>query len=199
MKKLFVVLLLGWTTLFAGSAAQATLLEFVPSTHDVVIGNYAVVAIRISDLVDFSAPSLGVFDLNINFDPAILSFSSVFYGDRILGDQLDLFGLGSITETTPRLGFVNLFELSLDLPDDLNDLQSGAFTLATLIFDTLSIGTSPLSFTVNSLGDAYGDYLEATTRTGSVDVVPEPTTLLLLGSGIAGLAGIRRMRLFKQG
>jgi hypothetical protein len=56
---------------------------------------------------------LSTFDLNVAFDSNVLRFLASRLADPVLGDQLDLFGLGSLAGTTPGLGIVNLFELSL--------------------------------------------------------------------------------------
>jgi hypothetical protein len=70
-----------------------------------------------------------------------------------LGDQLDLFSLGSLALATPGAGSVNLFELSLDTVSDLNDLQAPDFILAKLSFDPFGIGISPLTFSATRLRD----------------------------------------------
>src|SRR5436305_1972562 len=65
-----------------------------------------------------------------------------------------------------------------------------SFSLAALSFDTLVVGTSPLTFSQVILADAFGGNLAAASvGSGSVSVnivVSEPMTLLLLGAGIAG-------------
>lgn len=179
---------------FMTSAAHAIALNVNPVSQNALLGNSVGVTLDIVGLGDGLAPSLGVFDLDLNFDPAILAFNNITFGDPVFGDQLDLFGLGSFfthDDTTP--GMVNLFELSFDLPDDLDTLQVGSFTLASLTFDSLTTGTSPLNVSINALGDSWGDPLVLDTlNNGSVTVTPEPSTWLLLFSGLIGMVGIKR-------
>ncbi|MFQ5658070.1 MAG: PEP-CTERM sorting domain-containing protein [Candidatus Methylomirabilales bacterium] len=199
MKKLIISILLGLGISLTASPVQAMItLGFEPVEQVVPLGQSVDVDITISGLGDFAPDSLGTFDLDVGFDPDILDFSAVTFGDPILGDQLDLLGFGSFTSVTPGVGVVNLFELSLDFPGDLDTFQPGAFSLVTLTFDTKSIGTSPLELAVNSLGDAFGFLLAGTVESGKVDVVPEPGTFLLMGVGLAGMAGLRRRRLSKK-
>src|SRR3989344_3347510 len=143
MKKLFINALFGLIILLTSISAQAITIGFGPVSQTVPAGTPINVDLTISGLGDFTAPSLSTFDLDIFFDPGILNFSSAAYGDLILGDQLDPFGFGSITATTPGVGTINLFELSLDLPFDLEDFQAGDFTLARLTFDTIGIREYP--------------------------------------------------------
>jgi hypothetical protein len=126
--------LVGLLVLTIGSTAQAITLEFVPSSATIGVGDSLGVALQISGLGDFTAPSLGTFDVTVTFDPTVLAFATVTYGDPALGDQLDLAGLGSLTTTMLGVGSVNLLEVSVDSASDLDALQAGAFTLATLTF-----------------------------------------------------------------
>lgn len=172
--------------------ADAIAIGFDPASQSVNPGDPVELAVRISGLGDLVAPSLGAFDLDVSFDPGVLAYTGADFGDPLLGDQLDLFALGSVSGATPALGAVNLFEISLDLPDDLNTLQAQSFVLFTLHFDALAPGASALTLAANELGDAYGDPLNADLEPGSVGVVPEPGSAQLVAPGVALLAAWRR-------
>jgi len=199
-KRLFPCVVLMTLLLFMAASSQAITLGVDPVSLTVPAGSPADVALVISGLGVGGAPSLSTFDLDISFNPSILAFNSASFGDPILGDQLDLFGLGGIQSVTPGVGTVNLVELSLDLPEDLNDLQADSFTLAILTFGTLTGGTSPLSLSINALGDAWGDPLAVDEiRNGSITAtapIPEPATLLLFASGLVGMGYLRGRRFF---
>lgn len=178
-----------------GRGAEAVAVNVVPPVQDVGLGDPTTVAIEISGLGNLTAPSLGSFDIDVNFDSGILLFASVTFGD-----QLDLGVLGSIISATAGTGVVSIFEVSLEDPQDLEDFQAGAFTLVTLTFATIGIGTSPLSLSVNSLGDASGSPMQASIGSGSVTVnaaVPSPGGAVLLISGLVVSAVAMRGRRVK--
>jgi len=172
---------------FIATTSYAAFVGLDPESQTATVGNPVNVDVFISGLGDSTAPSLGTFDLIIRFDENILSFT-----DAAFGNQLDIWGLGSLTEVTPATGAVEIFQVSYDSAEDLLTYQAGSFSLATLTFDTLSVGISPLSIEVISLGDAYGDSLAADLGSGSVSAVPIPGAVWLLGSGFLGLFGIKR-------
>src|SRR5688500_18685998 len=116
LKKVFCILAVCGLVICASQASAQTIsLELVPSAQQVAIGNQVTVEIRIAGLGDGTGPALGTFDLDITFNPTILSFSGLTFGDPNVGDQLDLFGLGSIAGVSTAAGAVSLFEVSLDL------------------------------------------------------------------------------------
>ena len=182
-----------------GGTADAATISVSPTNQTVSVGDTVTVSIDVYGLGAGSAPSIGTFDFDVRFDPALLTF-----GYATFGNQLDILGLGDIQAATPSIpGSVNLFELSLDSATDLNNLQLPAFTLATLMFDTLAEGTSPLTVTVNALGDADGNALDANIQNGSIIVqngtptnaTPEPSSRALVGITLIAIAtALRQIR-----
>lgn len=158
-------------------------------------GNSVDIGIGISGLDSAASPSLSTYDLDLNFDPAYLSFALVDYGDSVLGNQLDLFNLGSNPAsaelTSP--GVVNLFELSGDSVADLNNLQASSFILATVTFDVLNAGTSPFGLDSNALGDADRNSLaHIIVSPATITTVPLPAAFFMMFSGLFAVLAIKR-------
>jgi hypothetical protein len=202
MRKMILFFVILVVAMVGAEQTKADTAGLSVSSTTVTLGNTAAITLEISGLGN--ATALGTFDINIGFDPGILGFSSATYGDPHLGDQLDLEALGTISSTTPEIGTVELFELSLDSPGVLASSQATGFTLVTLDFNTLGLGQSALSISINALGDQNGNSLSATTLDGSVTVNPstvaaaEPGTVLLLGSGLLAIVGAARKRISRR-
>jgi len=202
MKKvLFLAVVLVVVVFFSLSAFAATI-GFEPVSQTVPVGESVSVDLVISGLGDGESPSLGGFDLFIEYDPAILALSDVSFGDPTLGDQLDVSGWGSLYDYSSYSSDVEyLFGLSYNLAEDLINLQAPSFVLATLTFDTLSVGISPLEivdpdppFFASRLADENGNCLSFDSQSGNISAVPVPTTLILLGSGLSGVWILRRKK-----
>jgi len=190
-KALFLAVVLGFVVFFSISALAITI-GFEPVSQIVPVGEPVSVDLVISGLGDYSEPSLGSFDLNITYDTAILDFTGYtlgsYLGDISLWEAVD----DSWGETTP--GTINLAEVSLLSVSELDALQPSSFPLATLTFDTLTIGTSSLDISITALGDAYGNPLSADVQSGTIAPVPEPATFILIGFGLGGIGILRRKR-----
>ena len=204
MKKvLFLAVVLGLVVFFSLSAFAATI-GFEPGSQIVPVGEPVSVDLVISGLGDGTSPSLAGFDLFIEYDPTILALSDVSFGDPTLGDQLDVSGWGSLYDYSSYSSDVEyLFGLSYNLAEDLINFQAPSFVLATLTFDTLSVGTSPLEivdpnppFFASRLSDEWGNALGFERESGSVSPVPVPATFILFGFGLGGIGILRRKKVF---
>ncbi len=210
MKKLLFAIG-GLLTLGLVSQANAVMLSLLPASQTASSGDTVSLDLVIDGLGDFSASSLGDFDINISYDMAILSFQSYslgsMLGDELLGEAID-FSLGDIGS-----GQVNIAELSLLDPDPfsgpsfigpyLDDIQPGSFSLATLEFHVDSLVPGSLTTvsiaSVNVLGDGFGlplilDSTSDAVIGSPIASVPEPSSLILMGLGLAGIGFIRKRK-----
>ena len=129
---------------------------------------------------------IGGFDFNINYDDLVLVYNSYILGN----------GLGVIPDDAEDCrwgdlggGIINIAELSY--LDDLS-FQPDGFTLATITFTGNVAGTSALTFSDVDLGDDWGDPVGFLQNDGSIQVVPVPASLYLLGSGMLFLINRRK-------
>jgi len=176
------------------NAANASTVTLVPSESTVAVGDTVSVDLNVSGLGADVAPSLGTYDITIDF-PANFTFDNVVFGDPSLGDQL---GAGALTETIPGSSDIELIEVSLDTVAALNLAQPDAFTLAVLSFTANTPGSGSFSLNNITLGDASGKALGSSvsnTTIGAVSSVPEPSTILPL-CGLLALVGFMRKRIF---
>jgi len=179
-------------SLLGADGASAISIDATPVATTVGIGGTVQVDITIDDLTDFTAPSLGAYDLNVLFDAAKLQYTGVSWGTQL--DQTHTGSLALEDSSSAGSGLLNFFEVSYDDIATLNSQQSGSFKLVSLFFTALTAGESQVGLNVLSLGDAAGNALTADHVNGaSVTAVPVPAALPLLMSGLLMLGGrIRR-------
>ena len=191
--------------LLAGISCNAAVtISVIPNTNLAAIGDIITADVAISGLPgDGNGPSLGAYDLDFTFNPAVLGDLTIAFGDPNIGDQLAL--------TTPAFTCIGVFcgaasnfpveiaEVSLDPDTTLNALQPPSFTLATFTFHALAAGGSRLLVSNLTLGDQDGNLLSFDSILNSgVQVVsvatPEPNTSSALALGLAGIACLAARR-----
>lgn len=183
LKQIATMLALVAGAICASAPVQAAVLTLKPSVAIALVGDAFTVEVEVSDLG--AGAAVGVYDLDVSFDESLVTLNGV-----VFGAGLDVLGLGSIQFDTPGVGKVNLFELSLDLADDLLALQPDSFVLATMTFTAASGGSGAFGLSVNAIGDASGDPLVASVQEASVSIVqgssvPEPGSVALVLSAVA--------------
>ena len=182
------ILILGGAPLGAASIVVGT----SPQLQSTNVGSMAEVQINISGLGNKTAPSLGAYDLNIAFNPAVVSFNGLTFGDPLLGDQLNLSGIGTIADfSSLSAGLEEAFEVSLDPAQVLDGMQPDHFVLMTLQFTALAPGTSAITPSLDSIGDSAGAPLAVDFQAGQIDVVvvPEPGGSWVFSLAAFGLVG----------
>lgn len=120
-----------------------------------------------------------IYDVAIDFDPAVtFTLLSLPAG----WSEIDY----------PGSGFVDSFSLKLGPPPSGTDVPPGtSLTGFNYQFDS-QVGNLPFEATFTNPHDSTNPFVFPVP-------VPEPGTLILLGSGLAGVGFFRRKRLFKLG
>jgi hypothetical protein len=198
MKTLLRNLCLAFALAIPGTVIAMPIISIDPATTEGNIGD----VISVDILWDGSSDQqyLGEWDIDLAFDDSILSYAGATFGFGV--DSLGCLICGDF-ETSP--GLLDLFEVSLDDVATLMANQDGLgyqFVLATLTFDAIGNGQTPLAFTGSLLtfGDEIGDPISPQLVNGVVCIgedgcvitVPEPTAVILLCSGLILLRLFRK-------
>jgi hypothetical protein len=144
--------------------ALAVTLEFLPASQMVGLGRPVSVDVVISGLAAGGPSSVGAFDLDVSFNPSILSSTGVRFG-QFLGGPGEV-----LTTSSLGRGVIDLAAVSFLSPQELNALQPARFSLASLDFSPLREGTTPLSFSQAVIADAFGGTLATTVSGGIANV-----------------------------
>jgi len=164
-------------------AAHAVTIEITPDDVTASIGDPVIVDVNVDGLGDFAPDSLGALSVFLTYDDTVLDLVSVAFTD-LMGDQVPFESFTDFFDTPGSLG---LAIISLLTPGELDAIQPSAFTVATVEFQAIGDGPANLGLEDIILSDGFGEEL-------GTEPVPEPSTYLMFGLGLAGLAGLRRVR-----
>jgi hypothetical protein len=174
-------------------AADAVTISVLPEQGTVQAGSTTVVDVVASGLSDAAmGGAIGGYDLDLTFDPALLSWSSTTFKSG-----LDVTGLGDLQDSSlSGSGKLETFEVSFDSASDLAALQPNSFVLFSVNLTGIVAGTSALGLDVLSLTDESGHALASDVQGSSVAVapVPLPAAAWLLLSGLGSALGFTRSR-----
>lgn len=164
-------------------AAQAALavptLSVAVAPNPAVPGSTVAVEVRIADVADLYA-----YQFSLAFNPAVLQASAVTEASFLTsGGGTTFFDGGAINNSAGTISFT--FDSLIGPVAGV----SGSGALVRIGFGVAAPGTSTLAFSDVLFIDSNLNDITVQVANGSVQAVPEPSTLAMLGVGLLAVAG----------
>ena len=188
LRGLCLVLLVG---LFARPVVASPIVSIEPALNTVATGSSFFLDINITGVTDLFS-----FSFDLSYDPALLAFNEIVEGGFLQSAGGTFFSAGD----PPAAGSVtNIFDVLLGAVPGVD----GDGTLARINFTALGAGTSTVSLSNLFMLDSTISGISASTLDASVTAsvptaspIPEPGTMVLVGSGLlAAWRGRRKLGL----
>ncbi len=155
--------------------AMAYSISLTPASQTIGVGQSATAHVNLSVT---GQEQLFGFNFGLAYDPAVLSFNNLAFGPALSGY------LTGFTPPSAGSGLVT-FDGALDL-FSTTGLTAGTYKLASVFFEGIGQGTSPLALSGEVLDmDPQANLVPL--RADASVTVPEPGMMLLFGLGVAGL------------
>ena len=173
-----ITVLFLWTT-----GAQAATIGFDPISSNVSLGSGFSV-----NVVGSSFPQTQGGGFNLYFNSSIVNVTSVSINATVW-DFVN--GTGAINN--PAGSLTSVFMSAFP------GVGPGSFTVATINLLAVGSGSTPLTLTEYALNPwaSDGNEINPLFNAGSVNVaaaIPEPASILLMGTGLAGILGLARRK-----
>ncbi|MBB3224152.1 cohesin domain-containing protein [Pseudoduganella umbonata] len=164
----------------ASVQACAATLTPVAAANPVTVGQTFELDVQLTDVTDLFS-----YQFSLQFDPTVLQVIAADQGD-FLGATFGNGGLPDNTAGTVSYAFGSLVGAVPGV--------SGSGSLGTILFQAIGTGNANISFFDTLLLDSGQFDITTTLQGGTIQVlaVPEPSTYLMLGVGLVGLAALRR-------
>ena len=180
LKKCLAAMLLAAST----QAFAIPTLSLSATPAPATVGSTMDLAVRISDIADLYG-----YQFTLTFDAALLKANSVAEG-AFLGTAGPTFSDGGVIDNaTGLISFVFNTRLGAGAG------ASGSGDLAHISLNALSAGSAALTFSDVLFLDSHQNQIAVRADNGSVQVVPEPATYLMMGVGLLALGAMRRRQL----
>ncbi len=186
LRSIVFVVLLGMVVFPAGVNAQIVV-AVAPLDSEVTVGQIFELEYWITGFGDYAPPSLGSFDLTMEFDGALVSYDSTIVGD-FLGDV----GAGeAVANIIVSLADVNVTESSLLTPAQLVALQPSSFVVFRVQFMAEAVGDASFEPTVTMILDEIGRPLNLELGAlATVHILQRQAIPTLSTVGICALIGV---------
>ncbi len=151
---------------------NAVTLDLLPEMQNITVGDSVIIDVQISELGNGTSPSVGGFNLELNYDPAVLTFNNLTFSEL-----LNIFDTGIQSIDSSTSGTLIFGNVSLDSAEELNAAQPNSFSLANIEFIGSGVSTnSPLSLSIIELVDENFAEFDPVTQNDTIVTVSSAIT-----------------------